>query len=279
MLLLMTGFIIIRCATSNQVDNLESIDREIPTAENCAKSEEKIKFRNQFFKALRGRGLLETSDSQFDVDLALVFPDRLRIEVLGPLGIKYALVVANNKWVLIYIPKHKTVYRIPSRELLSSESERGLVFRQNIPFEFNPALLVPALMSRPIFESTASMGCKQKKCQVNEQWRTLVVGSMCRGTENPEMAINSTFQVHPEFAYPYEWGAELTLGVKKVARHKVSYKSFTGAGVSSLPSEIVFSDGKQELFTFSWVEAEKWENPEDETFQWPIPAGVGVKDY
>src|SRR5690606_29052580 len=96
---------------------------------SCEVLYQKIRLRDQFFGALRGRARLEADARSVDLDLVVSEPRLLRAELVGPLGIRVALVQLNERWGSIYWPREKRLRRIPTEELEKNSARRDRFLR------------------------------------------------------------------------------------------------------------------------------------------------------
>ncbi len=266
-------------------------------AADCDRVLEKIQFRNQFFKAIKGRGIIETPDLSLDVDIAAVDPAFLRLELSGPLGIRFALLVVNDRWTSLYIPRDSVIHRVPTSEFKGENSARAQYFLRQFPFDFRPEMLIPALLSRVNLKNSPEAKCTRIKCVPILEKKVLNVENTCQLLE-PRVRFQNLWEMHPNLGYPLSWQSgpaaprkqaqekkdEVTAvgsegSVEKQPVDRVDYTAWMGSGVSSLPTELVVTLKSGQKVDFSWVDAEKWEVPDLSIFDFKPPAKVMVKDY
>ncbi len=251
-------------------------NRALPDAKSCLSIFEKIKFRNQFYKSLRGRAVFSTPDGDLDLEVAVREPFLLRAEVVGPLGVRVALFVANTRWVQLFVPREKLVYRLPFEEY-QKDSLRRDFFLKDLPFPAIPEFLVPSLLTQVSLDPNP-LKKETSNCRVDEESHSLILEFPSETPKTPSLR----YWLDADLGLPLK--VEFFKGKMAFqngrADLEVEYFNFKGEGASRFPLQSRFTSGGKKLpFEWNWSQVEVWENPSLEPFEWRPPASIFVKDF
>jgi|GEM_PF-1226465 len=245
-----------------------------PKLDDCATVLGKIRTRDGFYKALRGRAVVKTSDASVDVELALAEPRWTRVEIAGPLGIRLGLLVLNPDWFYFFVPRERLAYRFPAPEL-----ERDTLRRENflslLPVPVHPEIFHAAVMSRVGLPDDI----KGIECSFDEE-------RVAYRVRIPSARGGRIVWIEPHAFYPdrilYFDGVLPPLAAPVGTLRPVFEARFSetrGAGLATLPTHVeIFRDGKL-LLTYRWKEAEAWDSFDPKVFEWTPPASATLKDY
>jgi hypothetical protein len=257
------------CATQRA---LEDRGREPnPEIKSCEVLYDKIRFRDQFFSALKGRARLLLKKEEVDVDLLLAEPRQLRAEVVGPLGIRVALVQLNDRWASIYLPRAQKLKRIPTAELEKNSARRDR-FLRDVGLPIFPEIFVEAALSRVgLWRGRAIPGaCAFDPAQ----------GAYWFSWEAEKRLI----WVHPTLFVPLrvEYFEGRFPGTPIEGRRPtwvVEYSEFKGEGPSTLPLRLKGSFASQKAFELVWKEAEIAKNLDSKVFDWAPRGEFQIEEY
>ena len=245
---------------------------------------EKVRFRDQFFMALRGKASASGKDLNVDLELAVADPDKARLEFSGPLGIRLGMLLMNSDWVQLYVPREKTVYRFPVAEL-SNDTLRRQRFLELLPLPVVPAAFFDALLTRVALPKNLSYQVLQPTreaqgfCESDHE-----AGAYRIRVPTPNGFGGRWVWVDPESFAPvralyFDRNLPLVLRGHERPTVELKFSDFKGAAASTLPTHVqVFSEGK-EVLNFQWAAAERWESYDPSVFEWRPAASMTVKDY
>ncbi len=266
------------CSTS------EESRRAIPPNKSCEEILPRIAFRDQFFTALRGKGSFESKafDASADVELAVVASHKARLELTGPLGIRYGMLLVNDDWVQFYVPRENSVSRFPKSELYKDTVRRERFLK------LVPLPVVPEAFFQGLLTQVGGMPKEMKGnlpgvfCEVDREVRAYRI-------RFPGNSISEHggrwIWVEGESFYPvkilyFERNLPIRFEPAQVRpSFEVRFAKFSGQGASTLPKRMeLLVSGKTEM-TFEWNSTERWESPDPAVFEWRPAASMDVKDY
>ncbi|MBS1984550.1 MAG: hypothetical protein JST16_10290 [Bdellovibrionales bacterium] len=207
---------------------------------------------------------------KLDLVLALAMPNQARIEMSGPLGVKVGLFVMNAKWLQLYVPREKVVFRFPSSEAHRDTLRRDRFF-QLLPVRVDPDIWVSALSGRVDLEGGLG-DCRydpdRNAYRFRFRWRegskwVWVDPNSAAPTEL--MVFAKTF---PEVAQAAELRPDL----------RVAFTEFQGVGPATLPTHMEFFTPSGRQLVFEWKNVEAWTSSAD-VFEWTPPEGLQLRDY
>lgn len=233
-----------------------------------------MRFRDQFFAALRGRAWVEAPSMKVDLEVGLQDPQFARAEISGALGMKVGLFLINEKWVQIYIPREKSVFRFPTAEM-EKDTARRARFAKMVPLSVDPQLAVRALLTRvdpPAKLAPDACRFDAEKNAYEFRWKD-ADGYRLTRLDPTTYAPLEIFYFRSERGIP-------AAGSEDRADWHVLYSEFTGEGTATLPSRIEFiAPAKGRELVWEWVSVEAWQDVPRAAFEWQAPAGVTVQDY
>jgi hypothetical protein len=257
------------CATPRALEDRER--EQNPEITSCEVLLQKIRFRDQFFSAIKGRAELVAGKDAADLELVIQEPQFLRAEVVGPLGIRVALAQLNDRWGSVYYPKQKILRRIPIAEL-EKNSRRRDRFLESIGLPVYPDILAQSALSRVGFSLVTTM---PGRCAWDPERRAYWFS-----WESKHRLI----WVHPGTFAPLrvEYFDGKFPGEPLADRRPtwvVDYSDFRGEGPSTLPFRLVASFGGQPAFSLRWKEAEATKNVDFQLFDWTPKGEFEVQEF
>jgi len=233
---------------------------------------------------MRGKGSF-TSKSfgvSADVELAVAEGHRARLEFPGPFGIRLAMLLINDEWVQLYVPRENTVSRFPKSELYK-DTERRERFLKMIPMPVVPEAFFQGLLTQvgglKINETKVPAGVS---CEVDTELRAYRI--RLPGNSVSELGGRYVW-VEGETFYPVQVQYfERFLPPKYEAANmrpsfEIRFSKFSGRGVATLPRKMELQILSKTEMSFEWANAEKWDAPNGQVFEWRPAASMTVKDY
>lgn len=241
--------------------------------ESCTAVYEKVRFRDQFFEGLKGKATVESNGYSVDAELALYSPGFARAEVRGPFGMSLGLLILNEKWLQLFVPREASVYRFPATEL-AKDTLRRERFLKLLPIPLVPDLTFEALLTRTALPATdASLSCDYDRGE--NVYRIRVPASNGGRIVWVDPADYSPLKV-------FFFDRALPKLGPRVERmlYTANFSRSIGAGAATLPRQIEVTDqeGRRRL-RFLWQGAEGWKNPDPKIFEWEPPASAQVHDF
>lgn len=245
--------------------------------EACPKLFDQLRLRDAHFEAFRGKAFLRTKDLSADLSMVMYSPHFLRAEVIGPMGVRVALLNFNRDWVQLYLPRENELFRLPQSEFKKSSARRE-AFLRLLPVPVIPEM-VPDFLSTHVGlskEANISLGCFYS-IQDNAYIVRESGGKMGRliwldpTTLSPlQQWVFKSFTPRPDADLS---SAEPSLVLK--------YSQPVGQGYATLRRKIELSRGRDlaTFLTLQWESAESWPNPLESVFDWSAPASSSVKEY
>ncbi len=261
------------CTTTSK-----ELQRPLPTKiETCATVAERTHYRDERMEALRGSAVLETKDHSLDLELAVVWPGLSRVEITGALGIRLGMLVWNEDWLQVFLPRDNVVYRIPAVEM-EKNSPRRARFLEQVPFPLFPEAYFDSLLTRVGVRSRFE---KDLECRFVEEERAYRARFTTRQGGRMVWIDPTSFapqrvlyfdkqQKLPELHAPVE-------SMRPVLEAR--YSDFQGEGLATLPAQLVLFSAGQKQLSFFWKTAEVWNTIRKESFKWQPGASISVKEF
>ena len=233
---------------------------------------DKVGVRDMFFRGLRGKAWTRANGMTVDLELVVRAPDRIRAEILGPLGVRVGLLLLDADWIRLYIPREKLLLRFPAEEL-AHDTERRARFLHVLPIPVETSVLLEALATRvrPGPES-------KRECAYDHERNAYRLTSTEASGAGRLIWVDPTTFAPLEARY-YTKGLPVTDAKRERPEWRVVYSELTGSPPATLPSHIEIFEAGESRVQFEWVRAEAWPETHDEPFTWEAPAGVTVRDY
>jgi hypothetical protein len=262
--------------------------REVPRLKNdeilksCADVVEKVRTRDQFFKAIRGKASVEGMGVETDVELVITASGEVRMEFVGPLGMRLGLFLINHDWVYLYVPREKTVLRFPTQELYSNTARRARFLRL-IPIPVLPEALFDSVLTRigiPQETEVSLLACGFDP-ESQSYWLRLPY------TANSPYKGGRWVWIEPHSFSPlkvFYFDAYLPQqsDLKSVGRPMITaeFSRHMNLGeASAFPRSILMTSSEQKSLKFDWSGIELLQSYNPKIFTWRPPASVIVKDY
>lgn len=269
--------------SSHRTDLSEGIDPSLPppTMEDCKQIESRILARNRIYKSLRGQARLNLPEGALDLEVAVLEPNYLRAEVVGPLGVRVALFIINPTWVLLYVPRENTVFRLPSEEFLKNSQRREL-FLKDIPFPAVPEILVPALLTQVPIGVASAKRSAIRDCIPETDSRALRVD--IRDRVPGQLGGWRRYWLDPLHAGPvriqYFGGSPDAQSNLESPEVEIKFRQFRGEAIGRFPLAAEFTGkGVFKGLEWDWKDVEVWQDPRKEGFEWRPRASVFVKEF
>lgn len=241
-------------------------------------------FRDQFFSALRGKASFESKKlgGSADVELAVVAPDHARLEFAGPLGIRLALLLINDDWVYLFVPRENSVIRFPKAELFKDTFRRER-FLKMLPLPVVPEAFFQGLLTQvgglPKAGAPLPPGTV---CEVDDEmnaYRLRLVGNSLSQLGGRFVWVDGVDFYPLKIVYfernlPEKWDAA---GARP--SFEIEFSKFAGLGASTLPKQFEMRTGREKVLDFEWSSAEVWDAPNMSAFDWRPSASMDVRDY
>ena len=212
----------------------------------------------------------------------LAEPGLARVEIIGPLGIRVALLSLNADWLYFFVPRDKVVYRFPTDELRKDTLRREAFF-ERVPIPVLPeTFFLAALTKVSLPESQKAFECRYDPERVAYVVRIPDASPATSGRlvwvapESFAPDLSLRFDRHlPALESALEDRSQLAVR----AVDEIRYSKPVGAGYATLLSEIEVWRGKTRLFRMKWKDAESWRDIRPEIFDWRPAASISVKDF
>jgi len=213
---------------------------------------------------------MQSKEYNVDATVGAFVPHFMRAEIAGPLGIKVGLFVMNEEWVQLFVPRENKVFRFPTDEL-ARDSVRRDRFLSLLPLPIVPQLYFESLLTRSGLpdKDPANLVCELREAEHDYQirWTEPAVKGAARKREL--LVDASTF--HPMRFRESDVAGRDFLDVR--------FSKPAGEGTATFPRKIeIFLESTKRL-TFTWKEAELWQNITSEPFDWKPPPGAQVQDF
>ncbi len=211
-----------------------------------------------------------------DLEAAVALPYFVRMEISGPLGIKLGLLILNKEWVMLFVPREKTVFRFPAAEL-KKDSLRRERFLKLLPVPLIPDLYMNSLLTR--------VGLPQKnsgiRCDYNEELNVyrVRVPKTSDSTKGGRIVWLDPVQFVPLREYYFDGLLPDLNGDVGRATSQVHYSRLLGDGANAFPSKIEFGSRNGRDLRFTWQSAERWTSVDEKVFDWQPPASIKIQDY
>lgn len=239
--------------------------------ESCARVGDAIRYRDQFYKILRGKVWVESSDLKVNMEVALEAPGLARMEMTGPMGIRVGMLLMNDEWIQLYVPREKAVFRFPKAEAERDTLRRERFFRL-LPLRVQPSLAVDALLTRVSLDEGLV-----PECEYDDE-RNAYRLRFKKGEGGRLVWVDPTSYAPLEIQHftkglPPKGASEIR------PDWRVVLSAFTGSGPSTLPSRLEFFSHQGRQLLYEWNSAEAVPNLDPKVFQWQPPASLSVRDY
>jgi hypothetical protein len=241
--------------------------------ESCSEVQRQARARDQFFLALRGSATIYSKDLSVDAVAAFLQPHFARMEIVGPLGVRVALLHLDGDYLQLYVPRENTVYRFPTAELFKRNARRDR-FLALLPVPLYPEIFLDAALTVSQLPATG-----QPPCRYSEEENLYAFSHLEKGHYAKWIEIDPTRFV-PLKVFYFE---------SKIPRSKsdsdwrptfeLRFEKWAGDSLATIPSEISLWRGKERVFLYRWKEAESWKDYDEKAFSWRPGASVKIKDY
>jgi len=217
-----------------------------------------------------------------DVELAVLASGFARLEFIGPLGIRVALLQINRDWVYLFVPREKSVIRFPTAEL-SKDTIRRERFLSLLPIPVVPEAFFLGLLSQVGgLEETLKNPKNIVACDIDPESRSYVLripGTSVDPNGGRFVWVDGVDYYPIKIAYferslPKTWNEKTTR-----PSFQIDYSNFSGLGTSTLPRHFQLMVQNEKVLDFEWDSAELWENPDMTVFDWRPSASMTVRDY
>jgi hypothetical protein len=275
--------ILTACATKKSKEPLLGASRPPSNRiENCTELKRILTLRDQGFSTLRGKANIKSIDYDIDVELALRDPLEARVEILGVLGVRVGLLVADAEWIRLYIPRENTLYRFPRAEF-NKDTLRRERFLELLPLKIVPELFPSLLLERVSLDRAADYACRFNE-KLNA-YELRIVDDKPSGAGRFMWIDPTRFAPLRLWYFPRQLPSLTKLEEGDINSLRplveVEYESWTGEELATLASvlRIRHLSQKSSNIRFEWLRAEQWENAGAAAFSWQPPASAKVKDY
>ncbi len=200
----------------------------------CPQVREKITERVRLIQRIEGKASVSNKEGSLTLLMTLRADKQFWVEMRAALGGAFAYLRSDLEWVELFIPRKKTIYRLPVSEFWH-DSERRRQFLKLLPFDIVPELVYPFLMGRPLQSPSERLSC-----YYSPEKQTYVFGAdnSVRTSYDP-VAFFPTQSILNSRVYA-SWSLEALVEVE----------TFT------FPKDLSFSEDrggrKRPLFDFSW---------------------------
>jgi hypothetical protein len=186
--------------------------------------------------------------------------------------VRVGLIHLNEKYLQLFIPREKTVYRFPSSELYKNNTRRDK-FLTLLPIPIYPEIFLEAVLSLSQLNGAKSTPCRYlEKENVYSFFLKDKVSSKWIDIDPTRFLPTRVFYF--DTSTP---GARETDSWRPT--HEIHFEEWNGDGLATIPTEISMWNGKEQKFRFHWKDAESWKNYDEKSFEWQPSASIAIKDY
>ena len=237
---------------------------------DCKQVVEKVNTRDRIMSALRGEALVDGQQfNAIDLSLAVKKDNFLRTEIKGPLGIVLGVMQMNDEWLMLYIPRQRTVYRLPTQEAFKDTPRRERFFSL-LPIPLYPEVMFDVLLTRAALGSM-----KAQNCGYVEEHNVYAMTLLAKQQRKVVWIDPTTFAPIKIMIYDNRGQGAASA---QSPRYHVNLSRLAGAGLASLPSEIKVQSSRGAGFEFIWKKASLLQGSTAVLFNW-WPQKAKIKDY